>query len=101
TWAARLENNIEVRTIDDLLDRYLLEVVPTKAVSTHEQQRIWVRQLRRVFGNLPITGMRPRLVYRYVDARSKKKTTVLKNEDTGKDERKVTGGRVTAHREIE
>lgn len=101
TWAARLENNIEVRTIDDLLDRYLLEVVPAKAVSTHEQQRIWVRQLRRVFGNLPITGMRPRLVYRYVDARSKKKTTVLKNEDTGKDARKVTGGRVTAHREIE
>ncbi|ETF00522.1 integrase [Advenella kashmirensis W13003] len=100
-WAARLEHNIEVRSIDNLLDRYLLEVVPTKAVSTHEQQRIWVRQLRGVFGKLPITGMKPRLVYRYVDARSKKKTTVVKDEITGMEKRKVTGGRVAAHREIE
>ena len=100
-WAARLEHNIEVRSIDNLLDRYLLEVVPTKAVSTHEQQRIWVRQLRGVFGKLPITGMKPRLVYRYVDVRSKKKTTVVEDKITGKVKRKVTGGRVTAHREIE
>ncbi|PJX22491.1 integrase [Advenella sp. S44] len=92
---------MEVRSIDNLLDRYLLEVVPTKAVSTHEQQRIWVRQLRGVFGKLSITGMKPRLVYRYVDARSKKKTTVVKDELTGMEKRKVTGGRVAAHREIE
>lgn len=100
-WAARLENNIDVRTIDDLLDRYALEVIPEKAVSTHQQQHIWVRQLRGVFGKLQVTAMKPDLVYKYVDARSKKKTTVIKDELTGKEKHKVTGGRVTAHREIE
>lgn len=100
-WATRLESNIEVRTIDDLLDRYVLEVIPEKAVSTHEQQSIWIRQLRGVFGKLPITGVRPRLIYKYVDVRSKKKVTVIKNEKTGKEKRQVTGGPVAAHREIE
>lgn len=100
-WAARLENNIEVRTISDLLDRYALEVIPEKAVSTHQQQHIWVGQLRGVFGDLPVTGMKPRLVYKYVDARSKKKTTVIKDEVTGKETRKVTGGPIAAHREVE
>lgn len=100
-WASRLEKQVDVRTIADLLDRYALEVVPTKAVSTHEQQGIWIRQLRGVFGNLPVANMKPRLVYAYVDQRSVKKTEVIKNEKTGKERSKVTGGKVTAHREIE
>lgn len=100
-WAERLENNIEVRTIGDLLDRYSLEVVPEKTVSTHEQQNIWIRQLHGVFGHLPVTAMKPRLVYRYVDERSRKKTTVIKDGKTGKERTKVTGGQVTARREIE
>lgn len=100
-WAARLEHQTNVRTIGDLLDRYALEVIPAKAVSTHEQQAIWVRQLKAVFGKLPLTAMKPRLVYRYVDERSKKKTEIVIDERTGKERKRTTGGRTTAHREME
>ncbi|NYT38922.1 integrase [Pusillimonas soli] len=101
TWAARLDNQIGVRTIGDLLDRYALEVVPTKAVSTHEQQAIWIRQLRKVFGCMALTSMKPVLVYRYVDQRSKKKTEIITDEKTGKERKKITGGPTTALREKE
>ncbi|WP_323034242.1 hypothetical protein [Pararhodobacter sp.] len=101
TWAARLENQINVRTVGELLDRYALEVVPTKAVSTHEQQAIWIRQLRAVFGELPLTDIKPALVYRYVDQRSKKKTETVTDEKTGKERKRVTGGPTTALREKE
>lgn len=100
-WSDRLERHANVTTIGDLLDRYALEVIPTKAVSTHEQQAIWTRQLRGVFGRLPITSMKPRLVYRYVDERSKKKTETIIDGRTGKPRTKTTGGKTTAHREME
>lgn len=99
-WAARLESQISARTIGDLLDRYSLEVVPTKAVSTHEQQAIWIRQLHRVFGKMAITSLKPHLVYRYVDERSKKKPEEVTTK-TGKKIVRMRGGKTTAHREKE
>jgi len=100
-WAARLENQINLRTIGDLLDRYALEVVPTKAISTHEQQAIWIRQLHGVFGRLPLTAMKPAMVYRYVEQRGKKKTELVRDEKTGKERKKISGGHTTALREKE
>lgn len=99
-WAARLEYQVSARTIGDLLDRYALEVVPTKAVSTHEQQAIWIRQLHRVFGTMPITSLEPHMVYRYVDERSKKKPEEVTTK-TGKKVVRMRGGKTTAHREKE
>ncbi len=99
-WASRLEGQIETKTIGDLLDRYALEVVPTKAVSTHEQQTIWIRQLRAVFGKLPITAIEPHMVYKYVDQRSKKKLEEVTTK-TGKKIMRARGGKTTAHREKE
>jgi integrase len=100
TWATRLEEQVNMRTVADLLDRYALEVVPTKAVSTHEQQAIWINQLRKVLGVLPITAMKPQLVYRYVDQRSVKKPETYTTK-TGKELTRMRGGRVTALREKE
>lgn len=109
-WANRLENQVTATTVGDLLDRYALEVVPTKAVSTHEQQAIWIRQLHAVFGRMPIAKMKPRLVYAYVDQRSKKKVEPLidpatgepvLSKKTGQPRMKVSGGRTTALREKE
>lgn len=99
-WAMRLENQISVTTIGGLLDRYALQVVPTKAVSTHEQQAIWIRQLHKVFGKMPITALKPHMVYRYVDERSKKQPEEL-TTSTGKKVIRMRGGKTTAHREKE
>ena len=91
-WAARLDTTNDVRNIGQLLDRYALEVVPTKAATTREGNVFAIKKLRAVFGSLPLTSIKPQTVYQYVDRRSVK----VKDENG-----KVTGGKVTAHREIE
>lgn len=95
TWADRLQptEGVRVRTVSDLLDRYALEVVPTKRPTTRTHNLICIPRLRAVFGALDISAVKPRHVYRYVDLRSAKK----KDEETGR----VTGGRTIALREIE
>lgn len=96
SWAARLaasEHRPEVGTVGQLLDRYALEVIPTKALRSQESNRNQLKMLRAVFGNTPLTEIVPKTVYIYVDRRSKKK----KDPETGK----VTGGKIAAHREVE
>lgn len=92
TWAARFGAPTAVRTIAHLLDRYALEVVPTKALTNQPQHATWIKQLRAVFGAMPLDALEPQHIYQYVDRRSRKKTS-----DTGK----TTGGRIAAHREVE
>lgn len=92
-WADRIGRTDHARTIADLLDRYALEVVPTKAVSSQESQRLGIAKLRSVFGHMPLLPFEPQLVYQYVDARSAK----VKDPETGR----TTGGRIAAHREVE
>ena len=82
----------KANNIGPLLERYLLEIVPTKAPKTQTSHALHVKQLTAVFGALPLGSIRPKHVYQYVDRRSQKKTTA-----TGR----VTGGKTTAHREIE
>lgn len=69
-WAARLGTPSTVTTVGDLLDRYLLEVVPTKKPATqHSDQRI-VPILKKRFGSAPVVGgVEPRHVYEYVSKR--------------------------------
>jgi integrase len=92
-WADRIASPDKANTIAQLLDRYAIEVIPTKAPKTQASNVSSLSGLRKVFGALAIEDIKPQLVYRYVDMRSKKK----KDEATGK----VTGGRTAAHREIE
>lgn len=93
-WAERLTDNTNanIRSVADLLDRYLLEVVPTKAAATRPLNALWIKKLREVFGKLALTDIKPSLVYQYVDKRSQKK----QNQNG-----RVTGGVTAAHREIE
>lgn len=91
-WAARLEVPVKVKTIGDLLDRYGLEVVPTKAITTQPLNQLWIKQLHAVFGEMPLEPFPPSHVYTYVDMRSRKQ----KNESG-----RLTGGEIAAHREIE
>ncbi len=75
-----------------LLDRYGLEVIPTKSPRTQEGNQLAVKKLRAVFGALPLASIKPQMVYQYVDRRSVKTTS-----EAGR----VTGGRISAHREVE
>lgn len=91
-WAARVDRPEAANTVAQLLDRYLREVVPTKAPTTQTGNTLAIRQLRAVFGAMSLAAVKPRHVYLYVDKRSQKKTD---------DEGRTTGGRTVAHREAE
>lgn len=68
-WARRLESPGKAQTIGALLDRYALEVVPTKSVRTQVENNRALRNLKAVFGDAPLTWIRPQHVYQYVDKR--------------------------------
>jgi integrase len=67
TWADRLRTQDEAKTIGDLLDRYALQVIPTKAVTTQNQNRSALKPIRAIFGKMGLTDIKPRHVYQYVD----------------------------------
>jgi|SRR5450830_126268 len=71
-YASRVEVNKNTKTIGELLDRYLLEVVPEKAPATQQGNQIQIRKLRSVFGVMPLLPFHPQLVYQYVDKREHK-----------------------------
>lgn len=70
-WAKRLEVVDVARTISTLLDRYALEVVPTKGVRTQVENNRAIRNLRAVFGAMALTAIQPQHIYKYVDTRRK------------------------------
>lgn len=90
-WAERLGTIDEARTVGDLLDRYALEVLPTKKVATQNRERASLKMLRSVFGVMPIGSLKPQHVYQYADRRGKKEVA----EDGS-----CRGGVATARREI-
>lgn len=71
-WAERLESAAEVRTIGQLLDRYALEVLPTKAAATRAGDTKHIKLLRGVFGAGALTSLRPQMIYQYADKRGSK-----------------------------
>ncbi|MFZ4386387.1 MAG: tyrosine-type recombinase/integrase [Chloroflexota bacterium] len=79
-WASRLETLDQARNIGQLLERYALEVIPTKAPKTQTENQRALTRLVGVFGKLPLGVIRPQHIYQYVDKR---------------------GAKVAAHREIE
>lgn len=66
-WADRLKQVDDAKTIDQLLDRYALQVIPTKAVTTQTHNRIALKPIRAAFGAMGLTAVKPRHVYQYVD----------------------------------
>lgn len=90
-WADRIQHSDSVTTISQLIDRYCLEVLPTKAKNTQDVQILFARQIKSVFGKLRLADIEPRDIYKYIDMRSKK----TRNKDG-----KERGGQVTARREI-
>lgn len=92
-WAKRIEDVTQGKTIGQLLDAYLIRIVPEKAVVSHSTNASFVKQLKIVFGGMRISEIRPRHVYQYIEMRRVKS----KDAVTGKEK----GGLTVAQREIE
>lgn len=71
-WAERVAKPITINTIGALLDRYALEVVPTKAPKTQTENHRYIAKLRLSFAPVALTTLEPQHVYQYVDARAAK-----------------------------
>jgi integrase len=80
-WAKRLESVDQTKTIGALLDRYALEVVPTKGVRTQVENQRAIRHLRSVFGSESIDGIRPQHIYIYVAQRKNKRVAAHRAVD--------------------
>lgn len=75
-WADRMERPDAIRTVGDLLDRYLLEVSPTKV--RPEADSAAAKRLKSVFGHMPVAALRPTHAYGYHERRAAK--TAAKRE---------------------
>jgi len=79
-WASRVEEPGDIRTLDQLLDRYAREVVPTKAPATRPHNLAAIRRLRAVFGALAVGDFRPIHAYQYRDRRGNTAPTAANRE---------------------
>lgn len=68
-YAERVDAPGRSSTIGALLDRYGLQVVPTKAPKTQAENLRHIAKLRAVFGRMRLPDLRPQIVYQYVDRR--------------------------------
>jgi integrase len=72
-WAKRMSASERSAVwIRDLLERYALEVIPTKAAATQRGDNQALVNLRKVFGHMRLNDLEPRHIYRYVDTRLNK-----------------------------
>jgi integrase len=71
-WADRIGTIENASTIGALLDRYVIEVVPTKGITTQAQNKVAIKPLRAVFADVALLDLKPRHVYQYIDKRTAK-----------------------------
>jgi integrase len=72
TWADRIGVIDNPKSIGALLDRYMLEVVPSKEATTQTHNRTAIKPLRAVFADVSLLDLKPRHVYLYIEKRSAK-----------------------------
>lgn len=80
TWADRVEEPGDLRTIGHLLDRYARQVVPTKAPRTRAGNLEAIKRLRAVFGAMGPRDFKPIHAYTYRDKRGAKAPTAANRE---------------------
>lgn len=71
-YAKRIEAGERAKTIADILDRYALEVIPTKAAKTQKDNIMQCARLRKVFGEMFVHSIEPHHIYQYYDKREAK-----------------------------
>jgi integrase len=69
-WAKRMNTADRPATyLRELLERYALEVIPTKAVATQQGDTASLVNLRKVFGEMRLVDIEPQHIYKYADSR--------------------------------
>jgi integrase len=69
-WAKRMRTAERPAVyIRQLLERYAIEVIPTKAAATQRGDNFALIHLRKVFGDMRLDDLEPRHIYRYADTR--------------------------------
>ncbi len=91
TWAEKVEVSENIKTVGELLDRYILEIIPGRAVSSQPDLLSYSKNLKAVFGHFHLSDIEPQHIYQYVEKRRKK----VVGEDG-----KTRGGLSIAKREI-
>lgn len=81
TWADRMEYIDTPRTMNELFDRYLVEIVPTKALRTQESNEASIRKLRPAFGLMSPEAIKPKHAYQYNDITAKKRGKTTAKRD--------------------
>jgi len=69
TWYSRLNDQLPdtLETIFQIIDRYVLEVMPEKSPKSQESNRIAINRLRPIFGHMRPGDIKPTHGYRYFD----------------------------------
>jgi integrase len=71
-WAELIHTVSDALTVDQLINRYLIEVVPNKAARTQKDNREEARWLRAFFGKMNIEDVETKHVVSYVTTREAK-----------------------------
>lgn len=71
-WAERLRTTDHISTVAALLDRYAIECIPAKKITTQRQNQVAVKKIRTAFGAFSLLDIKPRHVYQYIDGRDAK-----------------------------
>jgi len=81
TWSARMGDVGTPRTMNELFDQYLIEVVPLKAERSQESNELSIRKLRPVFGAVSPSTIEPQHAYAYNAQASKKRGKTAARRD--------------------
>lgn len=71
-WAELVDKPLVVRTMNDLFDRYMLEIAPNKAPLTYLGNQKEIQPLRAFFGEMRPDDVTPVHIYKYLDIRGQK-----------------------------
>ena len=86
-WAKRMAaSERPVNYVHELLERYAIEVTPTKAVATQAGENASLANLRKVFGDMRLVDVEPQHIYKYADtrvSRAGKKSLSMARHDIG------------------
>lgn len=70
-WAELVDPNQPIYKMNQLFDRYMLEVAPTKAKESYRDNIREMKNLRIAFGEMAPDAIEPMHIYKYLDIRGK------------------------------
>lgn len=80
-WSTAMHSDTTPETLGDLLDRYLNEVVPTKARKTQVSNEASLKRLRAALAEIPVPEFKTFMAYQYRDAVGKQISQKTANLD--------------------